>query len=164
MQPMENLMRRFLILALPLSIAACAGSPAGPAAGPGAGAPAAPAANATAASGAKITDVVWWWQRVRTPSEPADPPGRYTAEFLAGGKLVARTDCILAGGSWMTDGASMRISKTLRMDKISCQPSWSDREFMTGLEGAESHELRGGELVIKTRDKQGTMRFRALTR
>ncbi len=153
-------MRRFLIYVLPLSIAACAGAPAGP----GAVAPAVPAAASAVAGSAKLADVVWWWQRVRTPGEPPDPPGRYTVEFAAGGKLFVHTDCILAGGSWMTDGAMMKTTSSLRMDKLTCQPSWSDREFIAGIEGAESHELRDGELLIKTRDKQGTMRFRALPR
>jgi heat shock protein HslJ len=158
---MENSMRRFLLLALPLTIAACAGAPADPAAAPGAAAPSAPAA---AANGAKLTGVVWSWQRVRSPGEPPDPPERYTVEFAAGGRIHVRTDCILAGGSWMTDGAQMKISSPVKIEKVACQPAWYDREFLGGLESVESHELRGGELVIKTRDKPGTMRFVALPR
>jgi len=157
-------MRRFLLLALPLSMVACAGAPAGSAGAPGGGAPGAPTTASPAASSGKLSDVVWSWQRVRTPGEPPDAPERYTVEFMAGGKIRVRTDCILAGGSWITDGAAMTVSSSLRMDKITCQPTWSDRELLAGMERAESHELRGGELLIKTRDKQGTMRFRALAR
>lgn len=146
-------MRRLLALALPLLIAACAASstqPMSPAL----------AANAPAA---ELTGVAWSWRRSLVGNDPADPPELFTVEFIKGGKLTVRTECNQGGGSFIVDGSQIKLT-SIKTTKYLCSPGWKDRAFMLGLEGAETYQIRNGELVLTTQGAVGTMRLRGLPR
>lgn len=152
-------MRRLLTLALPLLIAACAASPTQPMSP-------ALAANVPAgepAGAVTFTGVTWSWRRSLVGNEPADPPELFTVEFIKGGKFTVRTECNQGGGSFMVDGSQIKLT-SIKTTKYLCSPGWKDRAFIQGLEGAETYQIRSGELMLTTPGEVSTMRLRVLPR
>ena len=152
-------MRRLLALALPPLIAACAASfalPISPAL-------AADAPAAQPSDSDTFTGVVWSWRRSLVAREPADPPELFTVEFIKGGEFTIRTECNQGGGSFIVDGSQIKLT-SIKTTKYLCSPGWKDRAFIQGLEGAETYQVRNGELMLTTQGEVGTMRLRVLPR
>lgn len=86
-------------------------------------------------------------------------PGRYTVEFLAGGKLGIRADCNRAGGTWSADGARHLTIDAAILTRATCPRDSLSDQFVKLLNEAERYYFRDGELIVVLKVDSGSMSF-----
>lgn len=152
-------MRRLLLLILPFVLAACTATGTGGPTLPGyINAPPPPIA---ASEDSLPIGVVWSWQATHWgngASYAPDAPGRYTLEFLPGGKVNVRADCNRGSAGFERNGNAIGLGP-LALTRMMCPPGSGDAEFLKGLDAVSGSLMRGGDLVLTFKADSGSMRF-----
>jgi heat shock protein HslJ len=154
-------LRKLLVLALPLAVAACTATEPGPPVL--AGYVNAPPPPIAAAGDALLTGTVWSWQGTQmgdgarlTP----DAPERYTLEFQPGGMVNVRADCNRGSTSYLLNGSALTF-RPIALTRMACAPGSRDAEFLKGLGAVSGQSFRGNDLVLTLKADSGSMRFTA---
>lgn len=103
----------------------------------------------------------WQWVQSRYNNDTRavpDQPEKYTIQFAEGGKLNAKADCNVKGGSYTIDGKALSI-KLLISTMAACEPGSLEEPFVRDLEGAVNYFFHEGDLFIDLKYDSGTMRF-----
>ncbi len=106
----------------------------------------------------KLEGAIWRWTRLKMPNETVtvEKPENYTVEFMPDGKIRVQADCNRGGGSYTSDGKSLKFG-AIFTTKIACPPGSLDRRFLEGLESAATFRIEGNNLFIE--GKGDTMKF-----
>ncbi|MDQ3636175.1 MAG: META domain-containing protein [Acidobacteriota bacterium] len=106
----------------------------------------------------KLEGAIWRWTRLKMPNETVtvEKPENYTVEFMPDGKIRVQADCNRGGGSYTSDGKSLKFG-AIFTTKIACPPGSLDRRFLEGLESAATFRIEGNDLFIE--GDNDTMKF-----
>jgi len=110
----------------------------------------------------EIRGTVWQWVQTfynnGSKAVPVDPKN-YTVEFLDNGKLNARADCNLKGGTYSIKGGLLYIDIT-HSTMAACPDGSLEDQFVRSLTESVSYFLKDGVLYIDLKFDSGTMKFK----
>jgi heat shock protein HslJ len=105
----------------------------------------------------------WQWVSFVSPVEEVQiaDPANYVVTFNQDGTLEIKADCNNAGGSYTTDGSSLKI-EVGPMTMAACPPESRGDDFVKYLGFAAIYFFEGSDLYIDLMADGGTMRFTPL--
>ena len=111
---------------------------------------------------AALLDVLWEWQGTETPNgtTAVEDPSLYTLRFEAGVRAALRADCNRGFAKYTVTGEALRVDPRA-VTRAACSPESIDYIFLREIEDAATYEIVGGELRIRLRSTQATMKFLA---
>ena len=150
-------MRLFIVLTVPIILAACAATGSGGPVLPGlVNAPPPP----LGAGDTLPIGVVWTWLSMQTRDGGIVPDGRerYTLEFRPSGTVNVRADCNRGSATYTRNGNALGIGP-IALTRTACPPDSSDTDFIKGLGAVDGHSMVGSDLVLTLKPAGGSMRF-----
>lgn len=145
-------MRRLLLLALffMLIVGCAADSSAGPA-----------GSTDRSTEPQVVVGKTWQWEVTITPVEKITVPNpeHYTILLMDNGKLQARFDCNLGGGTYKIAAGQLSFGSLLST-RMACPPASLDGPYMRDLQRVVSFFVQDGHLYLELPVDSGTMRFR----
>ena len=121
--------------------------------------------NQQPADAAPLNNTVWRWQRSETPTgrTDVDRPESYQLEFTPEGRVRVRADCNRGTGSYQAEGRNLTFSR-VALTRAMCPPGSLDRQFLLGLERAQTYSIEGNALLISGAGANDTMYFFRVSR
>ena len=91
-----------------------------------------------------------------------DDGTKYTLEFAAGGRLIARVDCNRGRGTWRSTGVNQVEFQALMLTRAECARGSIDKEFIKQWPTFKSYAIRDGHLFLAPMAEGGTYEFEPL--
>lgn len=121
-----------------------------------------PPAEDSMASGPMLTGDVWQLQQIQYNDGKqleANPPERYTVEFMDDGQVAIQADCNQGHGSFTTTDSSQISISEIAITRAACPTGSISNEFVQGLSNAAIYFFQDGDLFIDIKYGTGTMHF-----
>ena len=105
-----------------------------------------------------LKNTMWRWASAENSRNKLtiDKPENYSIEFRTDGGLGVKADCNGGGANYETNGNKLTISSVISTQMF-CGERSHDKRFVRGLENAQSFQIEGNTLTIKSAND--TMKF-----